>query len=308
MRDCYIITFPRKASRGGSQSGRARRRPRRLRVDLGVLFMGIVTLVGSPVIFVLGITWGSEMFMVDLLRQNAALQLENANYREATSALASQVSALQAAADELAASASVDPEVARAMAKLPPSVMRRAMGGPSVADASKSISAVVSSADPAFGILQDVLHIVERKLNNARPNVERRQALAAATPSIWPVAGWLSSSFGRRSDPFTGGADFHSGLDISADRGEPVRATADGSVESARASGNFGNLVVLNHGYGIATRYGHLSRFAVFEGQQIKKGDIVGYVGSTGRSTSPHVHYEILLNGRPTNPLRLLGR
>jgi murein DD-endopeptidase MepM/ murein hydrolase activator NlpD len=87
-----------------------------------------------------------------------------------------------------------------------------------------------------------------------------------------------------------------------------VRATGDGTVQTARYSGNFGNLVVLDHGYGIATRYGHLSRFAVAEGQQIKKGDVLGYVGSTGRSTSPHVHYELLLNGRPANPLRLLGR
>jgi murein DD-endopeptidase MepM/ murein hydrolase activator NlpD len=79
-------------------------------------------------------------------------------------------------------------------------------------------------------------------------------------------------------------------------------------VITARRNGEFGNLVVLDHGFGIGTRYGHLSRFAVSEGQRIRKGDVVGYVGSTGRSTSPHLHYELLLNGRPANPLRLLGR
>jgi murein DD-endopeptidase MepM/ murein hydrolase activator NlpD len=87
-----------------------------------------------------------------------------------------------------------------------------------------------------------------------------------------------------------------------------VQATADGKVVTARWNGSYGNLVVIDHGFGITTRYGHLSRYAVSEGQQIRKGETVGYVGSTGRSTSPHVHYELLLNGRPANPLRLLAR
>jgi murein DD-endopeptidase MepM/ murein hydrolase activator NlpD len=125
---------------------------------------------------------------------------------------------------------------------------------------------------------------------------------------MWPVAGWLSSPFGARRDPFTGGADFHPGLDISADYGQPVHATADGVVASAASSGNYGNLVVIEHGYGITTRYGHLSRFAIKAGQQIHRGDVLGYVGSSGRSTASHLHYEILVNGRLTNPLKLLAK
>jgi murein DD-endopeptidase MepM/ murein hydrolase activator NlpD len=170
------------------------------------------------------------------------------------------------------------------------------------------MSRVVTSADPAFGLLRDVLRIVEVTLHSARSDAERRQALAAATPSIWPVSGWLTSTFGQRSDPFTGSPDFHTGLDISADRGQPVFATGDGLVVNAKVTGNFGNMVIVDHGFGISTRYGHLSGFAVREGQQVRKGEVVGYVGSTGRSTSPHVHYELIFNGRPTNPLRLLGR
>jgi murein DD-endopeptidase MepM/ murein hydrolase activator NlpD len=258
---------------------------------------------------VLGATWGANAITADLLRRNATLQMENASYREATSELVAQVATLQAAADDLGARAAVDPEAARAMTRLPSSITQRAMGGShSVADLTSPLSSVAAGADPAFGLLRDVLHIVERKLDQARPGVERREALAAATPSIWPVTGWMSSTFGSRTDPFTGSRDFHAGLDISADPGEPVRATADGSVIHARRSGDFGNLVVLDHGFGIGTRYGHLSRFAVFDGQKVHKGDIVGYVGSTGRSTSSHLHYELLLNGRPVNPLRLLGR
>jgi len=280
-----------------------------VRIDMRVLVAVAALLVGSPVLFIAGATWGSKALITDLLRQNTSLRMENGSYREATTELVSQVSTLQAAADDLGARATVDPQAARAMNRLPSSITHRAMGGgSSVADVTNPLTTVASTADPAFGLLRDVLHIVERKLDQARPDVERREALAAATPSIWPVAGWLSSTFGSRNDPFTGSRDFHAGLDISADYGQPVRATATGAVTSARHSGDFGNLVVLDHGFGISTRYGHLSRFAVAEGQQIHKGDIVGYIGSTGRSTSPHVHYELLLNGRPANPLRLLGQ
>ena len=110
-------------------------------------------------------------------------------------------------------------------------------------------------------------------------------------------------------DPFTGEPDFHPGLDISADRGTPVRATADGTVESAGYNGNYGNSIVVDHGFGIATRFGHLSQLQrCAPGQQVKRGEVIGYVGSTGRATSPHLHYEILLNGQPINPLRLLDQ
>lgn len=169
------------------------------------------------------------------------------------------------------------------------------------------LGSAFGAPDNTFSVLRDLLGVIEGRLNSVRRGVERRQALAAATPSIWPVPGWLSSGYGTRRDPFTGGQDFHPGLDISADYGQPVHATADGTVASAAANGSYGNLVVIDHGYGLSTRYGHLSRFAVTPGQQIHRGDVIGYVGSTGRSTSPHLHYEILVNDRLTNPLRLLA-
>jgi murein DD-endopeptidase MepM/ murein hydrolase activator NlpD len=153
-----------------------------------------------------------------------------------------------------------------------------------------------------------VLGGLEGHLSTVRRNVEKRESLMNATPSIWPVHGWLSAGYGIRADPFTGERDFHPGLDISADYGEPVRATADGVVENASVTGNYGNLVVIEHGYGITTRYGHLSRFAAVGGQRVHRGDVIGYVGSTGRSTAPHLHYEIAVNGQLTNPLKLLAR
>jgi murein DD-endopeptidase MepM/ murein hydrolase activator NlpD len=283
----------------------------RIAIEVRTLLAGAMALLGVAFVFVTGASWTAKQVVGDLLRQNAGLRMENASYRDATSELVAQVSALQSAADDLGARAALDPAAAGAIQRLPSSITRRAMGGgggATLSDISAPIASVVSSADPAFGVLRDILHLVERKLNEVRPGVEQREALAAATPSIWPVAGWLSSAYGNRRDPFTGAPDFHSGLDISADRGEPVRASADGVVVTARGSGNFGNLVTLDHGFGIATRYGHLARFAVSEGQRVRKGDVVGYVGATGRATSPHLHYELLLNGATTNPLRLLGR
>ena len=95
-------------------------------------------------------------------------------------------------------------------------------------------------------------------------------------------------------------------MDISTQHGRPVLATALGKVESARRNGNLGNLIVIRHGFGITTRYGHLTRFAVRPGTQVKRGDVIGYVGSTGRSTGPHLHYEVWADGRPINPSQFL--
>ena len=157
-------------------------------------------------------------------------------------------------------------------------------------------------------MLKNLLGAVEGRLASLRTTVERQQALARSVPSIWPIAGWLSSTYGRRPDPFDGGTDFHQGLDFAADRGTPVRATADGTVGSAGYSGNYGNQVLVDHGFGIGTRFGHLSKLSVRAGQTVRRGEIIGYVGATGRATGSHLHYEILLNGQPINPLRLLAR
>jgi murein DD-endopeptidase MepM/ murein hydrolase activator NlpD len=243
--------------------------------------------------------------MTELERSNVALQIENASYREATGQLAGQISSLQAAVETLGIQAIVDPNASRAMEQLPDQVKSRAMGGS--LGATPAVLSSMLAPDLTFGVLSDLLGVMSSRLDIMRNGVQRRQALAGATPSIWPVTGWLSSSFGKRRDPFTGGPDFHPGLDISADYGQPVHATADGTIAVAGVSGNYGNLVEIDHGYGIVTRYGHLSRFQATLGQQIHRGDVIGYVGSTGRSTSAHLHYEILLNGKLTNPLKLLA-
>jgi murein DD-endopeptidase MepM/ murein hydrolase activator NlpD len=155
-------------------------------------------------------------------------------------------------------------------------------------------------------VLKDMLGTLERSLSVVRVDVERRAEVANATPSIWPALGWLTSNFGQRPDPFTGDAHSHLGLDIAADRGDPVHATAAGKVESAGWSGDYGNLVVVSHAFGLTTRYAHLSKVSVSAGSSVKRGDVIGYVGATGRATASHLHYEVWANGRPVNPLRLL--
>lgn len=123
-----------------------------------------------------------------------------------------------------------------------------------------------------------------------------------ARPSLWPVDGRLLSYFGRRDDPFSSGRAFHAGVDISAPTGTPVKATADGVAVFSEYSGAYGRLVVIDHGRGVHTYYAHLSRVSVIAGQEVRRGDIVGLSGASGRVTSPHLHYEVRLGGSPVNP------
>jgi murein DD-endopeptidase MepM/ murein hydrolase activator NlpD len=260
-----------------------------------------------PVLMGLGARWSARAAIQDLETTNTILEMENASYRATTDQLATQIAELQSAVDDLGIQAIVDPAANRAMERLPAGVKSRAMGGGGAGAVEAPVPhGALDSIDQTFGALREVLGAIESRLTIVRTGVERRQALASATPSIWPVAGYLSSAYGPRRDPFTGSSDFHSGLDISAPAGQPIQATADGTVLTASYEGNYGNLIEVDHGFGITTRYGHLSRYAVTKGQRVRRGDVIGYVGSTGRSTSPHLHYEVLVNGRLTNPLRLL--
>jgi murein DD-endopeptidase MepM/ murein hydrolase activator NlpD len=126
------------------------------------------------------------------------------------------------------------------------------------------------------------------------------------TPSIWPVLGHITDSFGERLDPFSGEGAFHTGVDVSADYGAPVHATADGVITIAENHAGYGRLVVIDHGFGITTWYAHLSSFSAIPGERIKRGTVVGYTGISGRSTGPHVHYEVRVNNAPVNPWRYM--
>lgn len=136
--------------------------------------------------------------------------------------------------------------------------------------------------------------------------LREQKSLLACTPSIRPADGWFSSGFGYRISPFTNKREFHKGLDIATRIGTPVIAPADGLVVFAGKEGNYGKMLTINHSYNIKTRYGHLHRFRVKKGQHVKRGQVIGEVGNSGRCTGPHLHYEVLLSGVPVNPLRYI--
>lgn len=270
----------------------------RLPVVLSALaVLSVPTLVG------LGARWAGKGEIESLRLANQNLRLENDNYRAMTGELATQVSSLQNAIDDLSQQTELDPASRKAMDQLA-AIRTRARGG---ALTGTPLPVNRQSAETTFGAIKDLLGVLADRLTTVRKGVEGRQAMAAALPNLWPLtSGWLTSSYGSRKDPITGEADFHAGLDISASRGTAVFATADGTVEAVGYNGDYGNSIEVGHGYGIRTRYGHLARYLVRSGQTIKRGDVIGYVGATGRTTGPHLHYEILYNGQPINPLKFL--
>jgi murein DD-endopeptidase MepM/ murein hydrolase activator NlpD len=271
-----------------------------------VVACAIVTL---PVLIGIGAAWKAKSDVASLYSSNRSLEAENANYRGATEALSDQIQSLQSVVADLGARSAIDPAVASAVEKLPAFVKNSAIGGaqtaPFAQQAAKTFSALAAPED-TFGLLRSVLEGLESRLHDVRYMVERRNALADATPSIWPAHGWLTSRMGNRQDPMTGGEDFHPGLDIAGEKGQPIYATAAGRVTHAEYQGGYGNLVVVDHGFGLETKYGHLSSFSVKPGQTVKRGDVLGRLGATGRATGYHLHYEVRANGRLLNPLQLL--
>jgi murein DD-endopeptidase MepM/ murein hydrolase activator NlpD len=159
---------------------------------------------------------------------------------------------------------------------------------------------------------QQVQHIELAALNQKETfeslfkSLENQISVMASTPTSSPVKGLITSTFGFRKSPFTGLRDFHHGLDIGAKTGSPVKATADGKVTVASKQGSLGNLVIIDHGHGMLTRYGHLNKILINRGDIVKRGDIIGEVGNTGRSTGSHLHYEVHLNGVPVNPQKYI--
>jgi murein DD-endopeptidase MepM/ murein hydrolase activator NlpD len=149
---------------------------------------------------------------------------------------------------------------------------------------------------------------LESELRQIKDVFDKNQVQLSSTPSGWPVRGYITDGFGYRNNPFGGGGtENHAGLDIATNHGTAIQSTADGIVIYAGVYGGYGNVVVVDHGYGITTRYGHMSRIDVQVGQQVTRGKQIGAVGSTGRSTAPHCHYEVRLHDRPVNPLNYLS-
>jgi murein DD-endopeptidase MepM/ murein hydrolase activator NlpD len=144
---------------------------------------------------------------------------------------------------------------------------------------------------------------IEEQLDQVEQHLDEQARRFGSTPTVAPVMGIITDGFGRRTDPFTGRQAFHKGLDLAARRGTPVIATADGVVVYSGRDGGFGRVVKLSHGFGYTTVFGHLDKILVKPGDEVRRGDTIGLLGSSGRSTGPHLHYEVHVDGRAVNPL-----
>jgi murein DD-endopeptidase MepM/ murein hydrolase activator NlpD len=191
-----------------------------------------------------------------------------------------------------------------------PSVM--GMGGPSPSDVREKLRAEKDETGLVHQMRTDVERLKseavsrEESLSELEKLLQTKKEILVRTPSIWPVHGWVTSGFGFRTNPFTGLTQMHEGLDISNRIGTPVIAPADGIVSDTGKDFSYGNVVVISHGFGITTRFNHLSKILVGAGQRVKRGDKVAEVGTTGKSTGPHLHYEVRVNGIPVNPVRYI--
>ncbi len=168
--------------------------------------------------------------------------------------------------------------------------------------AQRSAREVIRNMHQDLARLQEDASVAEQVQQEMQSFLESRKSALAATPSIWPSRGWVTSGFGHRRDPYTGRREFHRGVDIANGTGTPVVAPALGVVVKEGWESGYGRVLIVHHGYGLSTMYAHLSKTLVKPGQQVKRGQRIALVGASGRTTGSHLHYEVLLNGVPVNP------
>lgn len=173
--------------------------------------------------------------------------------------------------------------------------------GPAPAAAGKMAGVPVG-----LGSLEAEASRQEQTLQQLTAYFDDQRSLLATTPSIWPARGWVTSDFGTRVDPYTAERKMHQGLDIATSHGQPIYSPSDGTVVFAGAEGGYGKVLVIDHGFGVKTRYGHVAEIFVRAGDRVRRGDKVAAVGNTGRSTGPHLHYEVRVNGIPENPRKFI--
>ena len=164
----------------------------------------------------------------------------------------------------------------------------------------------IESLDPTVDLLDERALSIQDRIRDLLKSQENKVAMLSSTPSIWPVKGWVTSDFGYRRSPFTSAPDFHAGLDIAAQWGTPIKAAAAGVITLSGYKGGYGKTVIIDHGFGVTTVYGHASQLLVQEGQKVLRGTQLALVGSTGHATGPHLHYEIHVDGVPVDPMKYL--
>ncbi|PLX81820.1 MAG: peptidase M23 [Desulfuromonas sp.] len=264
------------------------------------------TLVKAIAVAGVALVLGGCLLVADYLRVRVDrgeleyLRVHNRSQEQDLHRLAAKVEDLR---QEMVVLAQNDAKV-RVMAQLtrPKGDSLTGVGGPPEADAVAEFSHLQQQIDD----VRRAIDLRRESQEEIRGVLNDQSSLLAAKPVGWPVKGWMTSSFGMRRSPFTGKRKMHEGLDIAARTGTPIYATADGIVSQAGTRSGYGKLVVVEHGYGYKTYYGHNSKIFVQVGQRLKRGDKIAAVGNTGRSTGPHLHYEVHLNGVPLNPKKYL--
>ncbi len=266
-----------------ARTSRSRSRIRRFCVHKRWLkFSALLSIIilGAAAYGIYGLTQQIRHMQVE--QENAQLRAENEKQRQMLDNLNNRVDAVEDASRRLAEMSGVNPEQQQARTN--------GAGGPFL------------PLDSATAVAYKTEQL-ERELRAYEDAIRER----AAFPSLWPVAGTLESGYGGRRNPFGGSSyEYHEGQDIEAPMGAPVFATANGTVIVAGCQNGYGNVVYIDHGNGLTTRYGHLSHIDVTVGQTIARGEMLGLVGSTGRSTGPHLHYEVRINNQPVNPRQYL--
>ncbi|HEY0385686.1 MAG TPA: peptidoglycan DD-metalloendopeptidase family protein [Pyrinomonadaceae bacterium] len=265
-----------------------RSRARIRRISIHKRWMKVLAACG--VVIIIAALYGfygltQHLLHLRIERENQALRVENEKQRQQLNNLNQRVEAVEESTRRLAEISGVEHEQQQQQ-----QVSTHGAGGPAVPlDAAKA--------------LEDKTMHLEEQLRTYEVALRER----AMTPSIWPVTGELTDGFGGRRNPFGGSStEFHTGQDIATLTGTPVAAAANGTVIFAGCQNGYGQIVIIDHGGGLTTRYGHLSKIEATVGQSISRGEVLGRVGSTGRSTGPHLHYEVRINDEPVDPMPYL--
>lgn len=233
-----------------------------------------------------------------LTRENIRLSEEIAEYRRDKSDIQLKLFAFRDYQDKISSMMGIEPGLSPTNSGpgIGPYSSPADLKGPAGLEGEETdLADLAVLADQLDGKFQQVVTMVDDK-----------SLLLASTPSIWPVRGWVSSGFATRRDPMSGLPQFHKGLDISTPLGRPVSSPAEGVVVYANYFKGFGKVIRVRHAFGYETYYGHLDRFAVRVGQTVKRGQVIGYVGNTGKATAAHLHYEVHVNGKPVNPMNYI--
>ncbi len=278
---------------------------RKVHLPRRALVSGALGLAGT--LAVAAAALGHYFWLLDRAAENRSLRRENAALGSELALVEGRIVAIQKTVERIeqfdaklrAAATPKAPERALAVGPLEPP---GATPPPGAAAAQEDLAALPGR----LLTLTAEASRQERSLRELQEYFDDRETLLASTPSVWPARGWVTSDFGGRPDPYTGERRFHEGLDIASSVGQSVYAPSDGTVVFAGLEGSYGKVLVIDHGFSVKTRYGHLSEIVVHLGDRVKRGTKVAAVGNTGRSTGPHLHYEVRVNGIPENPRKFI--